>query len=75
MAKFLPELDLEKSITVPTHAEDALHEMSVGVFLLSMACTYGNLDCFKTLLNHNAKIDGHVLEKAVNFDDDMTSKN
>ena len=74
MAKFLPELDFEKLITVPTHA-DGQNEMSVGGFLLSMACTYGNLDCFQTLLNHNAKIDGHVLEKALNCDDDMTTKN
>ena len=76
MSKFLrkAELDLEKLITVPTHA-DGENEMSAGGFLLSMACSYGTLECFQILLDHNAKIDGHVIEKVFNCDDDMTTKN
>ena len=76
MSKFLPKaaLDLEKLITVAAHA-DGENEMSAGGFLLSIACTYGTFECFQTLLDHNAKIDGHVLEKACNCINDITSKN
>ena len=76
MSKFLPKaaLDLEKLITVATHA-DGENEMSAGGFLLSIACSYGTFECFQTLLDHNAKIDGHVIEKVFTCDDHMNTKN
>ena len=43
LAKLLPELNLKKLITVPTHA-DGKYDMSIGSFLMSVACTYGKLD-------------------------------
>ena len=42
---------------------------------MSVAVTYGKLDSVKTLLAHNAKIDGNVLEKVVFWNEKPASKN
>ena len=49
--------------------------MKIGGFLLATASTYGRLDLFKILMNHDALIDGHVLEKVFICADKMTTKN
>ena len=70
----MPKLDMKNSIVVPSE-RDGDTIMPIGGLLLSLASTYGRLDTFKTLMSHDALIDGHVLEKVFNCGDETTTKN
>ena len=52
--------------------------MPIGCFLLGIASKYGRLDSFQELLNHDAIIDGSVIEMVISCLDEYlidTTKN